>query len=539
MGRGKRFDRWGLSLACALVLCAVTFLAPAAAAREKLRPIGFSSLIVRLDEDRIGIAGGDYRVHILEALREANLNAVGAENLMFAKDEGDKAELLLGGTLRELECLEKGSTLSCRTAIEWHVLDVYRDEVVYKVLTRHVEYGRDKGRLGVLAKRLVVGALQSLLERPRFAQLMTPDPNDPTHAPSYPPATFRACEARDLGMPEASDEVTRATVFLRSGRGFGSGFFLGPDGLVITAAHAVGSEALELRQRDGTTMKARPIRVSKRHDVALLAVEGQAGTYPCLPIDSETKRAGQDIYAIGAPASQDLAFSVTRGIVSGLREINELSLLQTDASISPGNSGGPLVDVQGRVVAVVSRKFTGEAIEGVAFGVPIEVALAGLNLAPGASTDASLQRAPANEPPSRNIPAAVWDTRDPVPSLDPEGDERRRREEEERDYEARRKALTPAYVHAMRWGGLAMAIGGTMLAFTSTQEVAGDGSMTRSEYEDVRFKNDMSWVAIGIGGGCFVASWLLVPDPPRPGKAARNQAALVLRGTKAELQGFF
>src|SRR5438874_4218354 len=67
--------------------------------------IGFSTLILRIEgQDEIGIAGQDFRVVILEALRKAGFHAVGAENLVFGKDRANQADYVLGGTVRELEC---------------------------------------------------------------------------------------------------------------------------------------------------------------------------------------------------------------------------------------------------------------------------------------------------------------------------------------------------------------------------------------------------------------------------------------------------
>src|SRR5688572_28936714 len=90
---------------------------PAQQARPSQRAIGFSNLVFRLERgDVIGIAGQDFRIHILEDLRRRGLNAVGAESLVFGNDRGDSADLTLGGTVTELEC-RRGSAagqVTCR-----------------------------------------------------------------------------------------------------------------------------------------------------------------------------------------------------------------------------------------------------------------------------------------------------------------------------------------------------------------------------------------------------------------------------------------
>lgn len=178
-------------------------------------------------------------------------------------------------------------------------------------------------------------------------------------------APFKACTAPARTMPAAFEDVARATVLVRTPKGFGSGFFLSPDGLVLTAAHVVDDAQLEVKQRDGSIVSAKAVRISRASDVALLVVhrEGQADT-PCLTPNLDAKLPGTEVYAIGAPAFQDLASSITRGIISGERDVHGTPLLQTDASVSPGNSGGPLVDSQGRAAAVVSRKLAGGGVDG-------------------------------------------------------------------------------------------------------------------------------------------------------------------------------
>ena len=92
---------------------------------------------------------------------------------------------------------------------------------------------------------------------------------------------------------------------------------------------------------------------------------------------------------------KELSFSVTRGIVSGYRTIGGFRLVQTDASVNPGNSGGPLVDDKGRFVGVVSWKAVGADVEGIAFAIPTSPALGSLSLSMGHETSESLRTAAA------------------------------------------------------------------------------------------------------------------------------------------------
>jgi S1-C subfamily serine protease len=384
--------------------------------------IGFSNLVARLDEtDDIGFAKAEYRVYVLEALRAAGLNAVGAESLVFSRDDSDKADLLLGGTVKELTCEPHGSWRDCRIGIVWEVLDRHSDEIVYRVLSRDLERAlpASASDSGVTGKRLVLGALESLLKRPKFRALLAADARKARTEDTFPAAQFRACRAAARELPGAFDAVADATVLIKEPRGFGSGFFLGGDGLVLTAAHVVENAAsVDVQERNGKLTHAKLVRVSHAHDVALLSIADAPGaSFPCVDIDTAAKHPGSDVYAIGAPSRQDLAFSLTRGIISGVRTVEGTRLIQTDASVSPGNSGGPLLDKQGRVIGVVSRKLAGGAVEGVAFGVAIEDALAALGLSPGPATTPALLRPEGGAPKAPAKPPLLADADDPFLSF--------------------------------------------------------------------------------------------------------------------------
>jgi len=513
---------WGVLL-CALLVA----LTSARAARAEEEPanakvaVGFSNLLARIDKDEIGFAKPEYRVHILEALRRAGFNAVGAENLVFDKDDSDKADFVLGGTVKELDCLLHLSTLRCRIGIEWQLLDRERDEVVYQVLTRFVGLGLPQRTDPSVGKMLTLGSLALLMERPRFKELLNARqlglPSDMT----YPAATFRRCDAKPQQLPADFEAVADGTVVIKSRSGFGSGFFLGPDGLVMTAAHVVSTGNAEVRLHNGKTVSGRVVRISHKHDVALIVLAGAgAAAQSCLTLDPSRQAPGTDVYAIGSPASEDLAFSLSRGIVSGVRTVADVPLIQTDASLSPGNSGGALVDPQGRVIGVVSRKIAGRAVEGLGFAIPIEAALSALQLEPGTVTAPLLLQPSDLSGDPKPAHAAVVDTPDPIRSLEPEVEQQRLVNAE---YERRLKDQrdrTPGYLAPMRWVGASLAATGVIVAVISSGETSD--RMTHAEYREARLKNDLGWVAMVLGTGAFVTSFVLQPklEPARPQQAA-------------------
>jgi serine protease Do len=522
---GSRVSRWArwVHLGAALLACvgaASVARAEGTASSNKVA-IGFSNLVARLDDDEIGFAKAEYRVHILEALRGAGFNAVGAESLVFDKDEAERADVVLGGTVRELTCRQLHGRPRCSVGIEWQVLDRERDQVVYRVLSRYALLDLPRDNNALAGRMLTLGALRSLMNRERFKKLLNAERSAPAEEADYTAATFSRCSVDARELPQDFEAIAAGTVIVKSGNATGSGFVLSTDGLLMTAAHVVTMGKPEIRTRGGLTFPARVVRMSRKHDVALLSLGPTAAALSCLPFEPAAPMPGSDVFAIGSPGGEVLGFSLSRGIVSGLRLIKDVELIQTDASLSPGNSGGPLVDRQGHVVGVVSRKIAAHAVEGLGFAIPIRVGLAALKLEPADSTTSSLQEAPLPTTP-RPTKEVVDDRPDAPVSLDPEGDRLRA---VHADYARRireQKDRTPGYVMPMRWVGLGVGIVGAMGGtFSWLQSNRRD--MTRPEYESLRLKNDLFWVGSLVGFGSFTASYFLVPalEPPAVGRQPR------------------
>jgi len=520
-------------------LLALVVLLPAAARADRiplqvdadeLHPITFSRLILRLErEDDIGVGKAEFRVRFLEELRRLGYPAVGAESLIFDKDNSGQARFLLGGTVTELNCRLTGNFQPqrlCAIAVLWEVMDADLDRVVYKVVTKHeVRALLYQGPESTLARDLVMGAFHSLLSRSRFVDVLRKRA-EPAAGTRYDRAHYRACRPPAISMPRGAELVLRASVVVESEGGHGSGVLISPDGLMLTAAHVVRSApAMKVRLQDGTRLDGNVVRMDADADVALVRLQ-KAGTTSCLVLRHAPVSTGEEVYAVGAPLDRSLAFSLTRGIVSGTREVRGATLLQTDASVNAGNSGGPLVDDIGRAVAIVRSKIVGTGVEGVAFGVPATVATDRLAIAPGEATDAVLLQAA----PKQAEPVAFEDIAD---DLHPRVVPTAARAPAQSVATRPRRSEPGGSTDWLRWRRVGYVAGGIGLATvlgTGIVYLKNEETLTQSRFNILRTFNDVGWVVTGAATALVVTSFVLYEAPDGRVAATVGPASVSLTG---------
>ncbi len=176
---------------------------------------------------------------------------------------------------------------------------------------------------------------------------------------------------REMKLEEVVELVKPSVVYLEGSKKTGTGFLVTRTGLIATNAHvARDEESLQARFAGGVELTADVAYIDDNLDIALLKVEG--ATFPHLVLaETATVRQGQQVLAVGNPG-QAMLFSVTRGIVSAIDEYPKAgqgTWIQTDAQLNPGNSGGPLVNMQGQVIGIATSRPSGGNTTGIGFAL--------------------------------------------------------------------------------------------------------------------------------------------------------------------------
>jgi len=192
---------------------------------------------------------------------------------------------------------------------------------------------------------------------------------------------------RSLSASQVAELVNPGTVLIyassEDSSGYGTGFFVRSNGYIVTNYHIVnGMSSVTVTLYSGEELDAKVQWYSLYDDLAILKVEGE--NFPVLTLgDSSQLKMGDTAIAIGNPAGNLCPWTLTQGVISSVnREVTvddfdthivDLTLLQTDAQVNPGNSGGPLCNDRGEVIGIVSRKMTD--YEGLGLAIPINGAM--------------------------------------------------------------------------------------------------------------------------------------------------------------------
>jgi putative serine protease PepD len=206
----------------------------------------------------------------------------------------------------------------------------------------------------------------------------------PAASPIAPAPSPSPSATASLTVPAIYQRVAPSVVAIQAGHGFGTGVIVADDGTIVTADHVIAdASAIVVTYADGTLTRASVLSANKQMDIALLA----PARLPQIVVPATLGGAadiGAPVVAIGNPLG--LTDSVSSGVVSGLDRSADTDtgkrsgLIQFDAAVNPGSSGGPLLDGRGMVIGIVvalADPDGQDAFAGIGFAVPIGAALGG------------------------------------------------------------------------------------------------------------------------------------------------------------------
>jgi len=350
-----------------------------------------------------GVGAGRLNVRAFEQptredLKKQGFAISGDPSDPFAEKSGG-GDLTVGGTITSIAsdfCFRPPGNqpqdidhVSGSTTIEvdWQLYSNSERRVVAKIHATG-EYSTKqeiRGGYEAIMLRALDDSVKKLSGSPEFQQAVTHRLGASASSlpnPSVSPKSALPLAGAKAAHPMKIADAVGAVVLVLSGGGHGSGFLVSTDGYLMTAEHVVGSDKyVKIRWSDGLEGLGEVVRTDKRRDVALIKTDPR-GRQP-LALRREAPQPGDTVFAIGAPVDPKLQNTVTRGVVSANRILDGFSFIQSDVTVDPGNSGGPLLDEQGRVLGFTDKGLrSAEAPTGLNFFVPIDDALRFLSAEP-------------------------------------------------------------------------------------------------------------------------------------------------------------
>ncbi len=273
---------------------------------------------------------------------------------------------------------------SARVKVQWQLYSTIQKSVLIKVDTEYDAQVKEtlQGGLEALIMTAFKENVGELAASDTFRKALAGGPGD-SEQPAQPTALTPvslpgalAAKARPVG------DTVGAVVLIMAGESGGSGFLVSSDGLLITDHHVVGeAKYVKVRWPDGIETLGEVIRTDKVRDVALVKTDPR-GRQP-IRVRRSAMQPGETVFAIGAPLDPKFQSTVTRGVISANRTFEGLSFIQSDVTVNPGNSGGPLLDEAGEVVGMTESGYrVAGAPSGINLFIPIGDALDFLNATP-------------------------------------------------------------------------------------------------------------------------------------------------------------
>lgn len=333
-----------------------------------------------------------------EVLSGKGLNIAGDPKDLFRRQETvASAEYLIGARIKEIRgnlCQVHdwwdGRPLNEYSGemfvdVEWTVFSSLLQRVILKTNTEGYFKQKKPKKNGIILifHETFARAAENLTAETKFIDiaLRKKSPEEDAVSESKPKIFFTARKESQEPIQKDFSRLLAAVVTIRLGLGHGSGFIISSDGLILTNAHVVGDASrVSVVLNNGLEVEGKVRRRNKKRDVALIKVPLHVPS--ALPVRTTAVKPLEKVYVVGSPIREAFHSSVTTGIVSAVRRDirSGLEFIQADAAISPGNSGGPLLDEYGNVIGISVIKIITEGSESLNMFIPIKQALDALNI---------------------------------------------------------------------------------------------------------------------------------------------------------------
>jgi serine protease Do len=325
-------------------------------------------------------------IHRAAALRAFNDRSAGlgypkfgADESAFSAETGVEADFKVGVTLLAVsyELCGQPTSLNGKGTVKLRV-ELYSTrlkKITYSSVVEGVLQEEANADLSKFDHKLFTNAFDHVFADPKYVEQFG-DQAAPLAA-AFDKIEVKNGKAFVGGTSKNAKVLINAVATVESGKGTGSGFYVGSSGYMITNYHVVGeAKFVKIRFAAGNSVVGEVVRSDAVRDVALIKTESEPQR--ALPVRTAAGAVGEEVYAIGSPFGASMEGTMTRGIVSGTRVIEGQNFVQSDVAINPGNSGGPLIDANGDVIAISTMHRVNSA--NIGMFVPIAEALEKLGL---------------------------------------------------------------------------------------------------------------------------------------------------------------
>lgn len=269
----------------------------------------------------------------------------------------------------------------CFLECEWQVFDLSDLENPIKTFTITTNYYRTSNNYELLLHEMIALSERELLEEESLHNLISTSEQNYLEKSKGKVIEIPLTQSRlYTNTSEMLKETVNSIVTVETEGKFGSGVFVTDNGYLITNYHVIeGKKPIFIKIDKDKKVKAELIKSNKDFDLALLKIEVQ-NIKGLSFFNSNKTNLGDEVYAIGTPLDKKLVQTITKGIISGYRELNGVNFIQSDVSINSGNSGGPMLNTKGEIIGINTLKADGKNISGIGFSIPSNVVLEMLNI---------------------------------------------------------------------------------------------------------------------------------------------------------------